>query len=591
MFQKLFLMRRFYDLKIRTKLVGSFAVGSVVGIVIGIVGLVSTSRMSSATSASFENQMKHASNLQAFSSSFHILRADVMAILQARTAQDRSAFESKARNRRLELLTVLSVVERGLSTPEETPSVASLRKGCESIGQQLERVISLAKENRMEEANGVLLGEVTGSTGHIQQAIEQLSRISIRNVQQIVEYNASAARSAQWVIGILIVLGVVSALSWGLFVGQTVSKPVGVVVQTINAADLNTVFGSLRKDEIGDLMTSLDRFLQTIRQTVRQLVDIAASVSNATAEISASTDAMAAAADEQSMQATHVSASVEEMSKTVLENSRSASLTAETAGTAKKAAEHGGSVVEETIAGMRRIAQVVDRSADTVKTLGKSSDQIGEIVLVIEDIADQTNLLALNAAIEAARAGEQGRGFAVVADEVRRLAERTTKATKEIADMIRRIQHDTAEAVRSMEQGTEEVSKGIKLADAAGNSLLEIVEISQRVTDMITHIASASEQQAGASESIAKSVLQISMVTQESASGIQQIARTAEELNGLTDTLQRLIDKFQLSHPREEARVDMSFASRSTKHSLEGKRREEATVPAASRQKFEFDPV
>ena len=591
MFQKLFLMRRFYDLKIRTKLVGSFAVGSVVGIVIGIVGLVSTSRMSSATSASFENQMKHASNLQAFSSSFHILRADVMAILQARTAQDRSAFESKARNRRLELLTVLSLVERGLSTPEETPSVASLRKGCESIGQQLERVISLAKENRMEEANGVLLGEVTGSTGHIQQAIEQLSRISTRNVQQIVEYNASAARSAQWVIGILIVLGVVSALSWGLFVGQTVSKPVGVVVQTINAADLNTVFGSLRKDEIGDLMTSLDRFLQTIRQTVRQLVDIAASVSNATAEISASTDAMAAAADEQSMQATHVSASVEEMSKTVLENSRSASLTAETAGTAKKAAEHGGSVVEETIAGMRRIAQVVDRSADTVKTLGKSSDQIGEIVLVIEDIADQTNLLALNAAIEAARAGEQGRGFAVVADEVRRLAERTTKATKEIADMIRRIQHDTAEAVRSMEQGTEEVSKGIKLADAAGNSLLEIVEISQRVTDMITHIASASEQQAGASESIAKSVLQISMVTQESASGIQQIARTAEELNGLTDTLQRLIDKFQLSHPREEARVDMSFASRSTKHSLEGKRREEATVPAASRQKFEFDPV
>ena len=591
MFQKLFLMRRFYDLKIRTKLVGSFAVGSVVGIVIGIVGLVSTSRMSSATSASFENQMKHASNLQAFSSSFHILRADVMAILQARTAQDRSAFESKARNRRMELLTVLSLVERGLSTPEETPSVASLRKGCESIGQQLERVISLAKENRMEEANGVLLGEVTGSTGHIQQAIEQLSRISTRNVQQIVEYNASAARSAQWVIGILIVLGVVSALSWGLFVGQTVSKPVGVVVQTINAADLNTVFGSLRKDEIGDLMTSLDRFLQTIRQTVRQLVDIAASVSNATAEISASTDAMAAAADEQSMQATHVSASVEEMSKTVLENSRSASLTAETAGTAKKAAEHGGSVVEETIAGMRRIAQVVDRSADTVKTLGKSSDQIGEIVLVIEDIADQTNLLALNAAIEAARAGEQGRGFAVVADEVRRLAERTTKATKEIADMIRRIQHDTAEAVRSMEQGTEEVSKGIKLADAAGNSLLEIVEISQRVTDMITHIASASEQQAGASESIAKSVLQISMVTQESASGIQQIARTAEELNGLTDTLQRLIDKFQLSHPREEARVDMSFASRSTKHSLEGKRREEATVPAASRQKFEFDPV
>jgi methyl-accepting chemotaxis protein len=193
---------------------------------------------------------------------------------------------------------------------------------------------------------------------------------------------------------------------------------------------------------------------------------------------------------------------------------------------------------------MKRIAQVVEVSAGTVKELGKSSDQIGEIIGVIDDIADQTNLLALNAAIEAARAGEQGRGFAVVADEVRKLAERTTKATKEIAGMIKKIQSDTAGAVASMEEGTAEVKQGMKLADRAGASLQEIVGVSQKVTDMVTQIAAASEEQSSASEQISKNVEGISKVTGETAQGTQQIARAAEDLNRLTDNLQRLIEQF-----------------------------------------------
>jgi methyl-accepting chemotaxis protein len=182
-----------------------------------------------------------------------------------------------------------------------------------------------------------------------------------------------------------------------------------------------------------------------------------------------------------------------------------------------------------------------------VRELGKSSDQIGEIISVIDDIADQTNLLALNAAIEAARAGEQGRGFAVVADEVRKLAERTTKATKEIAGMIKKIQVDTAGAVSSMEQGTGEVEKGKQLADRAGASLQEIVGVSQKVTDMVTQIAAASEEQSSASEQISKNVEAISKVTGETAQGTQQIARAAEDLNRLTEKLQELTSRFTVS--------------------------------------------
>ncbi len=296
----------------------------------------------------------------------------------------------------------------------------------------------------------------------------------------------------------------------------------------------------LIKDAINQVGASLDNALREVWEAV----SATASASN---QISASTEEMAAGAQEQTSQASQVASAVEEMTKTILENSQNASATANVAKQAKTSAESGGAIVSETVSGMRRIAAVVEQSALTVKELGKSSDQIGEIVTVIDDIADQTNLLALNAAIEAARAGDQGRGFAVVADEVRKLAERTTKATKEIAEMIRKIQTDTQGAVKSMEEGTKQVDAGIHLADQAGTSLQEIVHVSQRVTDMVMQIAVASEQQSSASEQISKNVEAISSVTNQTAGGTQQIARAANDLNALTENLQRLIGRFQLS--------------------------------------------
>ena len=195
---------------------------------------------------------------------------------------------------------------------------------------------------------------------------------------------------------------------------------------------------------------------------------------------------------------------------------------------------------------MIRISDVVKKSSETVEELGKSSNEIGEIIQVIDDIADQTNLLALNAAIEAASAGEQGRGFAVVADEVRKLAERTSKATQEIAGMIKHIQKDTEGAVKSMQQGTKEVEKGRNLAEKAGDSLKEIIKGADRVTDIVTQVAAASEEQSRASEQITQNIELITNVTQQSATGVRQIAHAAEELNQLTGNLQSLISSFKV---------------------------------------------
>nr|MBP6671667.1 methyl-accepting chemotaxis protein [Bacteroidota bacterium] len=336
-------------------------------------------------------------------------------------------------------------------------------------------------------------------------------------------------------------------------------NPVNEVVANIKNADLHSQFNSTRKDEIGLLQQAFDGFVLSIKQTLVQVSEASAAVASASTQISSSTEELAAGAQEQSSQSAEVAGAVEEMTKTIMENSRNAGDTATTAKKAKDTAVDGGDVVRQTVDGMKEIAKVVNKSADTVKALGKSSDQIGEIISVIDDIADQTNLLALNAAIEAARAGEQGRGFAVVADEVRKLAERTTKATKEIASMIKQIQTDTKEAVISMDEGTKKVSDGIILADRAGASLEEIVQISQSVTDKISQIAAASEQQSSASEQISKNVEAISAVTSQSASGTQQIARTAEDLNRLTENLQEILAKFNLSASSDSGRREPSY--------------------------------
>ena len=300
------------------------------------------------------------------------------------------------------------------------------------------------------------------------------------------------------------------------------------------------------QDDINNLGESLEKL-------VREIAEAVSATASASTQISSSAEEMAAGAQEQSTQASEVASAVEEMATTILETNKNADGAARAATNAGSIAKEGGRVVNETVQGMVRIADVVKRSAETVQELGKNSDQIGEIVQVIDDIADQTNLLALNAAIEAARAGEQGRGFAVVADEVRKLAERTTKATKEIAEMIRRIQKDTSGAVESIQQGTVEVEKGKQLADKAGQSLKEIITGAEQVVDIVTQVAAASQEQSSAAEQISKNIEAISSVTHESAAGVQQIARASEDLNRLTEHLQGLISQFKINNDSRRA--------------------------------------
>ena len=317
--------------------------------------------------------------------------------------------------------------------------------------------------------------------------------------------------------------------------------------------DLTIRLETERDDAIGRLFDGFSRAVSNIRELLAQVQQAVEMTSSSSVEISSASEQLAAGSQEQSTQAAEVAAAVEEMSSTIIENARNATKTAEASVQSGTIARSGREIVEQTVNKIREIAEVVGQSAETVERLGQSSEHIGDIIAVINEIADQTNLLALNAAIEAARAGEQGRGFAVVADEVRKLAERTTGATEQIAQMIKTIQTETSEAVTAMRHGRMEVTAGIELADQAGASLMQVVSQTEGVVDMINQIAAANEEQSSTSEQISRSVEAISSVSNQSAHEVSDIAQAADNLNQLTEKLRVLVSRFKIGAHAAEA--------------------------------------
>jgi len=318
-------------------------------------------------------------------------------------------------------------------------------------------------------------------------------------------------------------------------------------MQRVAANDLATDDAEITtEDEIGQAGTAFNRMKNSLREMIQSIAGTAQHVASASEELSSSATQQAQSAETQKDQTAQVATAMQEMSSTVLQVSENSNKAAEASRQAAETARRGGAIVEETLSRMRAIADSVSGTAKKMDELGKSSDQIGQIVGVINDIADQTNLLALNAAIEAARAGEQGRGFAVVADEVRKLAERTTTATKEIAGMIKNIQQETKTAVTAMETGTKQVEEGVKSTIQAGDSLKEIIHMAEQVGEMVMQIATAAMEQSSASEEVNQNMEKIAKLVKESADGAQQSAKACQDLSSLAFDLQNMVGTFKL---------------------------------------------
>jgi len=300
-------------------------------------------------------------------------------------------------------------------------------------------------------------------------------------------------------------------------------------------------------DELGELSRWFNAFVDNIQQIVSTIQESVERVSSSSTELAATADSLSSGSTEQSTQTETIASAMQQMSQTILEVANNAGDAAEASSSASDVAIGGRDVVDKTMQGIQRIASTVSEASDVIGELGASSAQIGEIITVINDIADQTNLLALNAAIEAARAGEQGRGFAVVADEVRRLAERTVKATQEITGMIETIQQNTDRSISSMDAGSSEVDSGLSNAREAIGSLEQIVTSSERSKDMVHRIAAASEQQSAAAEHVSENMEHILNISRQSTASITQIKQTSQELEKLSSELKGLVGWFKVT--------------------------------------------
>ena len=339
----------------------------------------------------------------------------------------------------------------------------------------------------------------------------------------------------------------VLSVSIGYFISKTIVAPIKAAAKQIDRDGINTVFKMKHNDEIGLLTRSMNNFLSSFRDILVDVYDASRAVATSSKEISASTETMATNAREQSLHTNGITSAVEQMSKTVYEISHNASSTKEMALHAQSSATQGSQVIDETAEGISKMVGMIKQSTDVVNSLSDSSGKIGKILSIIEDITKQINLIALNASIEATKAGEKGKGFAVVADEIKKLAERTTHSTTEISEMIVKIQTNVSEAVNLMARTRENADNAIKLSHDAKSSLKDISEVFQEVTQMVSQIAVSSHQQSITSDQIADNIKIINQSTQQVATGIQQVAKSADYFKTLTESMQKRVGVFKVN--------------------------------------------
>ncbi len=336
----------------------------------------------------------------------------------------------------------------------------------------------------------------------------------------------------------------------GYVFSNSISAPVNKLRRTLETIERDSDV-SLRvdldsKDEVGQTAVALNKMLTKFEGILNELNGSTLQLGSAADQMSSLAEQGNEGVNKQLRETEQVATAINEMTATVQEVARNAAQAAEAAATANEEAREGEGIVEQTTRTITTLASEVEAAAEVIHTLEKDSESIGTVLDVIRGIAEQTNLLALNAAIEAARAGEQGRGFAVVADEVRTLASRTQQSTLEIQQMIEKLQSGATHAVKVMEQGRSKAQASVDQASAAGQSLKKITSAVNTINDMNTQIASAAEEQSAVAEEINRNITNISQIGDETAEGVGQTAAASENLAQLSTQLQSLVGQFKL---------------------------------------------
>jgi methyl-accepting chemotaxis protein len=398
----------------------------------------------------------------------------------------------------------------------------------------------LASAGKVKEATSLLVQKQIPKWRDVRSVLldliqEQKKIFDVKKGQELSDISRK-----RMILLITFLVAVAIFISLSALIARTITQPLNMAIIVANElaqGDLRQKINVIGNDETGKMLDAMKKMIEKQKAILGQITASGSSLTLSSRNLSITSNDISKGTNELSTQTEQVVTAMTEVSQTIVDMAKNASLAADASKNVSETALKGKQIVETTAGDMARIAKTVQGAVGTIEELGRSSAQIGEIVTVINGIADQTNLLALNAAIEAARAGEQGRGFAVVADEVRKLAERTSQATKDIAQRIEAIQQAASESVDAMKKGSDEVGSGVDYTRQASASLDSIVQISTTAMDMVQRIAEATEEQSTATAQVTRNMENISGITKQTSSLAEQITVAADELARLAAEL------------------------------------------------------
>ncbi|NMG34960.1 HAMP domain-containing protein [Azoarcus sp. TTM-91] len=384
----------------------------------------------------------------------------------------------------------------------------------------------------------------------ISAVIRELIEAQLESARHEYEQEQAAFQQAVVVMLAMILLAAaISGIGGFIFARNFLMRPLEDArrfATDIAGGNLATEIRIHRDDEIGSLAMALRSMQQELRNMVRLIQDNAERIASASENLAGNTGAISTASAQQSGAAESIAAAIEQMTTSITHVSAFTADARKIATESGDTAQNGAEVIRRVVGDIQRVAQSVDQSAEAIRNLGQQSKEIATVVTVIKEVADQTNLLALNAAIEAARAGEQGRGFAVVADEVRKLAERTAASTEDIARIVGLITTGTDSAVRAMDEQVRGVQRSVALAGEAGEAIARINDSSQQVVSTVSDVSSALDEQATTSTEIARGIEEIAAMSGRNRESTQEVDDATRELAGLSQQLRETVRRFRL---------------------------------------------